>query len=274
MRSEGQVRFIKVSSRFQLFAAGGVAALLLIWALTLAAVALSSFVSDRDRLSLLRREAQIATSESRLNAYGQDIGKVADDLKRRQTFIESVVDAHLGDLPKDAAVAKPGETVSDSSSEAALTVKKVSLALPQAAQLAQVEAQQLALIEALTRVADRRSAQVRCAILYRGPELGDVAAAAAIIAVTQECIDHLAMVPGANCEVTVEHAPEQSTALRTGTSSAALLPDGDAAWLVRSRARAALGGGRLVCGRAGEGSFVEARFPEQRVARQERGDGH
>ena len=168
MRSEGQVRFIKVSSRFQLMAAGGAAALLLIWALTLAAVALSSFVSDRDRLSLLQREAKVATSESRLSAYGQDIGKVADDLKRRQTFIESVVDAHLGDLPKDAAVAKPGETVSDSSSEAALTVKKVSLALPQAAQLAQVEAQQLSLIEALTRVADRRSAAAQARLTRLG----------------------------------------------------------------------------------------------------------
>ncbi len=168
MRSEGQVRFIKVSSRLQLFAAGGITALLLVWALTIAAMALSSYVSNQDRLSLLEREAKVATSESRLNAYGQDIGKVADDLKRRQTFIESVVDAHLGDLPKDAAAAKPGETVSDSSSEAAQTVKKVSLALPQAAALAQVEARQLSLIEVLTRSADRRSAAAQAKLASLG----------------------------------------------------------------------------------------------------------
>ena len=172
MRSEGQVRFIKLSSRTQLIAAGAVAALLLVWALTMAAMALSSYISNRDRLSLLEREAKVATSESRLNAYGQDIGKVADDLKRRQTFIESVVDAHLGDLPKDAAKTKPGETVSDSSSEAAQTVRKVSLALPQAADLAQVEARQLSLIEALTRIADRRSAaaQTKLASLGLNPQ--------------------------------------------------------------------------------------------------------
>ena len=170
MRSEGQVRFIKVSSRTQLIAAGAVAALLLVWALTIAAMALSSYFSNRDRLALLEREAKVATSESRLNAYGQDIGKVADDLKRRQSFIESVVDAHLGELPK--AAAKPGETVSDSSSEAAQTVKKVSLALPQAADLAQVEARQLSLIEALTRMADRRSAtaQAKLASLGLNPQ--------------------------------------------------------------------------------------------------------
>ena len=169
MRSEGQVRFIKVSSRTQLIAAGAVTALLLIWALTIAAMALSSYLSNRDRLSLLEREAKVATSESRLNAYGQDIGKVADDLKRRQTFMEKTSQAVFGDLPKDA---QTGENVSDSTSEAAQTVKKVSLAIPQAAELAEIEARQLALIEGLTRLADRRSviAQAKLARLGLNPQ--------------------------------------------------------------------------------------------------------
>ena len=155
MRSQGQVRFIKLSSRTQLLAAGGAAALLLIWALTMGGMALSGYISSRDRMALLQREAKVASSEGRLNAYGQDITKVADDLKRRQDFIESMAQAHFGDMPKNA---QAGETVSDSSSEAAKTVRKISLELPQAAPLAAIEARQLALIEALTRIADRRSA--------------------------------------------------------------------------------------------------------------------
>ena len=155
MRSEGQVRFIKVSSRTQLYAASGAATLLLIWALTMAVMAISSYISSRDRLALLDREAKVASSESRLSAYGENIDKVKDDLNRRQDFIEKVTQAHIGDLPQDA---KAGETVSDSSSESAQTVKKISLALPQAAALALVEARQLHYIEALTRLADRRSA--------------------------------------------------------------------------------------------------------------------
>lgn len=155
MRSQGQVRFIKISSRTQLLAAGAVTALLLVWMLTMAAMALSSYISNRDRSSLLQREAKVATSESRLNAYGNDIGKVADDLKRRQDFIEKTSQAVFGDLPKDA---KAGESVSNSASEAAQTVKKVSMAIPQAAQLAEIEGRQLSLIEGLTRLADRRSA--------------------------------------------------------------------------------------------------------------------
>ncbi len=155
MRSQGQVRFVKISSRTQLLAAGAVTALLLVWMLTMAAMTLSSYISNRDRSSLLQREAKVATSESRLNAYGHDIGKVADDLKRRQDFIEKTSQAVFGDLPKDA---KAGESVSNSASEAAQTVKKVSMAIPQAAQLAEIEGRQLSLIEGLTRLADRRSA--------------------------------------------------------------------------------------------------------------------
>ncbi len=139
----------------QVIAASVVVSLLLVWALTMAGMAISSFISNRDRASLLQREAKVASSESRLNAYGNDIGKVADDLKRRQDFIEKASAAHLGELPQDA---KAGETVSDSTSEAAQTVRKVSLALPQAAALAQIEARQLNFIEALTRLADRRAA--------------------------------------------------------------------------------------------------------------------
>lgn len=165
MRSQGQVRFIKISSRAQMVAAGAVALLLLIWALTMAIMAASSYLSHRDRASLLEREAKVASSESRLNAYGENIGKVADDLKRRQDFIEKTSQAVLGDLPKDA---KAGETVSDSANAAAETVRKVSLAVPQAAELARIEARQLAFIEGLTRVADRRSAAAEARLTRLG----------------------------------------------------------------------------------------------------------
>ncbi|WP_324474623.1 MULTISPECIES: M23 family metallopeptidase [unclassified Novosphingobium] len=165
MRSEGQVRFIKVSSRVQMTAAGVVAALLLFWILSMAGMAASSYLANRDRDSLLDREAKVASSESRLKAYGDDIGKVADDLKRRQDFIDKVTQAHIGDLPKDEQV---GETVSNSQTEASATVKKVSLFLPEAAALAEIEARQLAFIEGLTRLADRRSAAAEAKLVRLG----------------------------------------------------------------------------------------------------------
>jgi murein DD-endopeptidase MepM/ murein hydrolase activator NlpD len=155
MRSQGQVRFIKISARVQMFAASAAAALLLIWVTSISAMAVSQYIATRDRLALLDREAEVAKSEGRLSSYRSDLGKVSTDIERRQDFIEKVVQAHLGDLPANQ---QTGETVSNSASEAAETVRKVSQAVPEAAGLVRIEARQLAFAEALTRLADRRSA--------------------------------------------------------------------------------------------------------------------
>lgn len=165
MRSEGQVRFIKVSGRIQMTAAGIVAALLLVWIASMASMALASYLANQDRLSLLNREARVASSESRLKAYGDDVGKVAEDLQRRQDFIDKVTQAHIGELPKET---QQGETVSNSTSEATETIKRVSIALPQAAALARIEARQLAFIEGMTRAADRRSAAAEARLVRLG----------------------------------------------------------------------------------------------------------
>lgn len=157
MRSQGKVRFVKVSSRVQMTAAAAIAALLLVWGATMTAAFLGQFMSTRDRLDLLNREAKVATAESRVAAYRKNLKDVAADLSKRQDFIDSVVNAQLGDLPADAA---KGETVSDSSGEARKTVDKVSASLPEAGGLARMEARQLAFVERLTRFADRRSAAV------------------------------------------------------------------------------------------------------------------
>jgi murein DD-endopeptidase MepM/ murein hydrolase activator NlpD len=161
MRSQGQVRFIKISSRLQIAVAGVVALLLAAWIVTMATVAISQILSTHDRLALLDREADVAKSESRVSAYRKDIAATAADLARRQDVIEKMV----GDLPADA---KAGETVSDSSGEAKRTVDKVSAALPEAAGLARIEARQLAFVENMTRLADRRSNRAAEAIRALG----------------------------------------------------------------------------------------------------------
>lgn len=161
MRSQGQVRFIRVSSRMQVAAAGIVVVALLAWALSFAIMAISQYSARADRLALLEREAKVATAESRVSAYRGNLDAVADDLKQRQDFIEEMVDS----LPADA---KDHETVSDSSGEAAKTVAKVSAAIPEASALARIEARQLAFVEKLTRYADRRAERASQAIRKLG----------------------------------------------------------------------------------------------------------
>lgn len=169
MRSQGQVRFIKISSRLQMFAATLVAALLVAWVVTMAGMAISQYAANRDRIALLDREAKIATAESRVTEYRGNLDKVAQDLVKRQDFIEKMV----GTLPDDV---KTGETVSNSSGEATRTVDKVSASIPEAAGLARMEARQIAFVERLTRFADRRSAAAADAIRKLGLNPGTMMA--------------------------------------------------------------------------------------------------
>lgn len=161
MRSQGQVRFIKISSKVQIVAAAVVALATLVWAISFLAMGWSQYRAQADRWSLLEREAKVARSEERVNAYRDDLGQVTDDLAKRQQFLEQMVEA----LPEDVT---GDDTVTDSSSESAETVEKVSSALPEAAELARIEARQLALVERLTRFADSRAARASLAIRKLG----------------------------------------------------------------------------------------------------------
>jgi murein DD-endopeptidase MepM/ murein hydrolase activator NlpD len=165
MRSEGHVRYLRISSRLQMTVAGIAAALLLAWVLTMAAVAIGSLLERHNARSLLNREAKVVSAENRIAAYRKDVDAVAVDLDRRQAFIEKMVKSYLGELPADT---KAGETVSDSSKESSKTVDKVSMSVPEAAPLAQVEARQLAFAERLTRFADRQSAAAEAALRKLG----------------------------------------------------------------------------------------------------------
>jgi murein DD-endopeptidase MepM/ murein hydrolase activator NlpD len=165
MRSEGHVRFVRISSRLQMTAAAIVAGLLLAWVLTISAVAIGSLLEQHRSVTLLNREAKVTSAESRIAAYREGVDEVADDLARRQSFIEKMVKTHVGNLPTEA---RAGESVSDSKAEASRTVRKVSQITPEAAPLARVEARQLAFAERLTRFADRKSAAAEAAMRKLG----------------------------------------------------------------------------------------------------------
>jgi murein DD-endopeptidase MepM/ murein hydrolase activator NlpD len=157
MRSRGQVRFVTLTSKMQMLAAGGALALLVAWGGSMAVMGLTQF----HRADLLYREARVEKSENRVKAYRDNIEKVTDDLKRRQDFIDDM----LPMLPDDV---KADETVSNSKSEAQKTVQKVSAEIPEAAGLARLEARQLAFVENLTRYADRRAKRDEAALRKLG----------------------------------------------------------------------------------------------------------
>ncbi len=160
MRSEGQVRFIKLSSRVQITLAAIVIGVLIASAMTMAAMGWAQYRASADRASLLAREAQIATAAERVDTYRHDIDAVAGDLVRRQEFIEDMVDSLPADIK--ATDVSPGPT------EAERTAAKVSAALPEAKALARIEARQLAFVERLTTYSDQRADRTAAAIRKLG----------------------------------------------------------------------------------------------------------
>jgi len=164
MRSNGHVRFIRLSAHLQMRVAGGVAAAVLLWVVMMGWMVIAQALAAYHQVSLLEREAAVATAESRVAQYRSGLGTVASDLAKRQEFIEKTVQGAIGPLPRSL----PSGTVSDSTEEAGKTVRKISMILPEAAGLARLEARQLAFIEQLTRYADLRSARAETAMRRLG----------------------------------------------------------------------------------------------------------
>jgi murein DD-endopeptidase MepM/ murein hydrolase activator NlpD len=160
MRSDGQVRFIKISSKLQIRAAGAVLAVALVWLVSLAVMAWGQFRAEADLASFAEKQARVAKSEERLKAYGGSLDKVVDDLEQRQEFLEEMAQM----LPEDIVAEGAKGTVTDSTAEATKTVEEVSQFIPQAAGLAEIEARQLAVVERLTRFADARARRAEAAI--------------------------------------------------------------------------------------------------------------
>ena len=161
MRADGQVRFIKISGKLQMRVAGGVIAVVCLWLLSLAIMAWGQYRAEADLASFADRKAKVESSEEAIKAYSTDLDKRVAEMKQRQDFLEEM--ARM--LPEDiVAEGAASGTVTDSSAEAAETVKKVSALIPEAKGLAEIEARQLAFAERLTRFADARARRAEAAM--------------------------------------------------------------------------------------------------------------
>lgn len=161
MRAEGQVRFIKISSKLQMRVAGGVLTIAVLWLVALAAMAWSQYRAEADLASFVEEKARVAKADERLKAYGGNLDKVVEDLRQRQDFLDEMARMLPEDMVREGTASG---TITDSTAEASETVKKVSALIPQARGLAEMEARQLAFVERLTRFADARARRAEAAM--------------------------------------------------------------------------------------------------------------
>jgi len=165
MRSHGQVRFITITTRMQMAAAGLATVAVLGWTGSMGAMAISQYQSTSERSSLLDREAEVAQAEDRLEDYRDDLADTTTDLAKRQDFLDELIAM----LPEDLMAEGEGDApVSDSAEEAAELIGLIDGAIPEASGLARLEARQLAFVERLTRYADRRATRTEQAIRSLG----------------------------------------------------------------------------------------------------------
>lgn len=180
MRSQGQIKFVKVSSRLQMTIAGAIAAALLLWMLVTLAMLASQYSISAERLALVRKQAEVESSASRVKAYRSSVNDVAVDLEKRQAFLEDIVTSYIGEqAASDDASAIVGNAEKGSSTEAAQTARKISAMVPEAAGLARMEARQIAFVEKLTRAAATRANNAETAIRKFGLNPDSVARASA-----------------------------------------------------------------------------------------------
>jgi murein DD-endopeptidase MepM/ murein hydrolase activator NlpD len=160
MRSHGEVRFIKLSSRLQMRIAGGAAAVVLVWLVSLAVMAWGTWRAEADLASFADEKVRVATASERLKAYSGDIDRVVAELESQQAFLEQMTEM----LPADIVAEEADASVTDSAAETNETIRKVSAAFPAARGLAELEARQIALAEKLTRFANARARRAEAAM--------------------------------------------------------------------------------------------------------------
>ncbi len=111
----------------------------------------SQYQAEAELASFEQEKARIETTDERLKAYGNDMGRVVEELTARQDVVDAVKDM----LPQE--IRDAGVNVTDSSKETAETVEKISEVFPEARGLAEIEARQIAFVESVTRYADWRA---------------------------------------------------------------------------------------------------------------------
>lgn len=166
LRSGGQVKFIRISRRLQLCAAGALSILLIGWAALTIAMVTGSAAVAHDRAVLAQQGKTVASKASKVEHYRKSVEELTQDLEERQDFMDDLYRTHFGAeggaLSARVIGSPDAETKKDAEQGGPAT--KTSMA-PEAAPLMKIDARQrhfaLLLATAVERRADKAAAAIR-----------------------------------------------------------------------------------------------------------------
>lgn len=149
VRSGGQMRFLRITTGFQIRFAAIVAALFAIWLVSTVFMVGLQIRTVQDRIALGARQSAVDRSAGRVEAWQSNVAGLADRLEKRQQLLDQMVTRYFGAV---APAAAPAPTA------------RIGAVIPEAAPLARIEARQLAFADTLTMAAAMRAQEAEKAI--------------------------------------------------------------------------------------------------------------
>lgn len=158
VRSNGQMRFVRISSGIQLKVAGAALLALLIWLGMAGVTIFQRWDMERRAAMLGARAAAVAQSAGRVEAYRSSVDDIAERLEDRQNRLDRIVNRYFGAIER-----KPVRP-------------EVSAApVPEARRLGTIEAQQIAFAGDLSSAAAHRSREAEATLRRFGINPGGIA---------------------------------------------------------------------------------------------------
>lgn len=175
LRSGGQVRFVRISSRVQKMCAATVIGGLLGWGGITAQMLYNQASVLSDRAALESQARTVAAQTSKVNAYKRSVGDIAADLDRRQDMLDEMVRSQFGGESLSKSVVGPQPDTSKAKPRTQDAAGKISSALPDTNTLRTLEARQVAFARQLASVIDKRAQKAEAAIRSFGLNPAQVA---------------------------------------------------------------------------------------------------
>lgn len=160
LRSGGQVRFLRITRRFQLISAVVLAAFAPLWAVGTGAMLWNQANILMERGAVAQDRAAIDSREAKVEAYRNSVDHLARDIEQRQKALEDILRANLGAGPQGGPGALPTIEPAAKAVQAGTSLRVTS---PQA-RLHSLQQQQILLEGRLADAAQARLAQVEKAI--------------------------------------------------------------------------------------------------------------
>jgi len=161
LRTGGRVRFIHISTRFQLIAAAVAAVLALLLAAGTLAIVWNQANLLLERGHVAKDRAEIISREAEVDAYRNSVDDIARDIEQRQKALEEILRANLGAGLEGGGSAP---TAYRSGARGSSADGALSAASPEAARLETLRRHQIDLEDRLTDAAQTRLAEVEKAI--------------------------------------------------------------------------------------------------------------